>query len=97
MKWAKKKEISRGGIQAEEVRRGSHSVGRCGTSKSRDAAWRKAVKSFESRKEQKSLNRLIWSRCSIAPTYPSRSHFQRTLNRENGTKVRMNVAAHQKK
>ena len=32
--------------------------------------------------------------CSIALTYPARSHFQRTLNRE---RVRMNVAAHQDK
>ena len=28
------------------------------------------------------LNGPIWSRCSIALTYPARSHFQRTLNRE---------------
>ena len=44
------------------------------------------------------LNGLIWSRCSIALTYPFRSHFQRTLNK--GTteqRVRMNAAAHQEK
>ena len=36
--------------------------------------------------------------CSIALTYPARSHFQRTLNRERqGTRVRMNVATHQEK
>ena len=35
--------------------------------------------------------------CSIALTYPARSHFQRTLNREDRTRVRMNVAAHQEK
>ena len=31
------------------------------------------------------------------PTYPARSHFQRTLNRESGKRVRMNVSAHQEK
>ena len=41
------------------------------------------------------LNRPIWSRCSVALTFPARSHFQRTLNREDGTRVRTNVAAHQ--
>ena len=28
------------------------------------------------------LNGPIWSKCSIAPTYPFRSHFQRALSRE---------------
>ena len=35
--------------------------------------------------------------CSIALTYSARSHFLRTPNREDGTRVRMNVAAHQEK
>ena len=39
----------------------------------------------------------IWSRCSIVPTYPSRSHFLRTLNRERWGKVRINVGANQKR
>ena len=32
-------------------------------------------------KEVSTLDGPIWSRCSIAPTYPSRSHFPRKLNR----------------
>ena len=43
------------------------------------------------------LNRPIGSRCSIALTYPVRSHFQRILTGIDGAKVRMNVAAHQQK
>ena len=43
------------------------------------------------------LDEPIWSRCSIAPTSPCRSHFQRTLNRKEGARVRMNVVAHQEK
>ena len=43
------------------------------------------------------LNGPIWSRCSIALTYPTRSHFQRTLNRERPARARINVAAHQEK
>ena len=35
--------------------------------------------------------------CSIALTYPTRLHFQHTLNGKDGTRVRMNVAAHQEK
>ena len=43
------------------------------------------------------LNGPFWSRYGIALTYPSRSHFQRTLNRKNGARVGMSVAAHQEK
>ena len=43
------------------------------------------------------LDGLICSRCSIALTFSARPHFQRTLNREDGAKVRMNVTAHQEK
>ena len=43
------------------------------------------------------LNRPIWSRCGIAPTYPSRSHFQRTLNRKRRDQGWINVATHQEK
>ena len=43
------------------------------------------------------LNGSIWSRCSIAPTYPSRSHFLCTLNEGRRGQVRINVAAHQEK
>ena len=39
----------------------------------------------------------IYSRCSIAPIYPTKSHFQRTLSRERRARVRKNVAAHQEK
>ena len=39
----------------------------------------------------------IWRKCSIAPTYPFRSHFQHTLNRERRARVRVNVDAHQEK
>ena len=43
----------------------------------------RAAYSFESRKGGVSTSNIpIWSRCSIAPTYFFRSHFQRTLNRE---------------
>ena len=41
------------------------------------------------------LNETNWSMCSIAPTYLARLYFQRTLNRKNGTGVKMNVAARQ--
>ena len=34
---------------------------------------------------------------SIALSYPYRSHFQRTLNRKDRARVRINVAAHQDK
>ena len=38
----------------------------------------------------------IWSRCSIALTYPARSHFQRTLSKERWSpRVGVNVIAHQ--
>ena len=43
------------------------------------------------------LKRLIWSRWSFVPTYPSRARFVRTLTRENGDKVRMNAGTHQEK
>ena len=43
------------------------------------------------------LNGPICSRCSIALTYPARSHFQRTLSKENGPRVEMNLAVHQEK
>ena len=43
------------------------------------------------------LNKPNWSMCSIALTYPARSHLQRTLNRERRDKDRMNVATHQEK
>ena len=35
----------------------------------------------------------IWSRCSIALTYPAISHYQRTLNEKTGP----GFAAHQEK
>ena len=35
--------------------------------------------------------------CSIAPTFLSRLHYQCTLNREGGARIRMNVAANQEK
>ena len=34
---------------------------------------------------------------SIALTYPARSNFQRTLNRERRARVKMNIEAYQKK
>ena len=37
----------------------------------------------------------IWSRCGIALTYPARSYFQCTLNRNRQARVEMNVATHQ--
>ena len=43
------------------------------------------------------LNEPICSSCSIAPTYPSRSHFEHTLNRESRIGVRINVAVPQEK
>ena len=43
------------------------------------------------------LNLSIWSRCSISPTYSSRSHFLRTLNRKRGGQGRMNVPLIRKK
>ena len=43
------------------------------------------------------LNEVICSRCSIAPTCPVRSHFQHTLNRKRRSRVRINVTAHQEK
>ena len=44
------------------------------------------------------LDGLIWSRCSIALTCPARSHIQCTHRaRKDGTRVRMNVTAHQEK
>ena len=43
------------------------------------------------------LYKPIWSRCIIAPTYSSTSHFQCTLNRERWDQDGMNVAAHQEK
>ena len=43
------------------------------------------------------LDRPIWSRCSIALTCPARSHFQRTLSKERWARVGINVTAHQKK
>ena len=71
--------MNSGGIQDGGVQRGRHSISRCEISRrSRDAAWRttpgvKAASSFESGKgEVKALNGPIWSRCSIAPTYPSK-------------------------
>ena len=39
----------------------------------------------------------IWSKYSIALTCPARSHFQRTLNKKDKTRIRMNVAAYQVK
>ena len=39
----------------------------------------------------------IWSRCSIALTCPTRSHFQHTQSRESRARVGMNVTAHQEK
>ena len=71
--WAR---LNSGGIRSEGARRERHSFGRRGISRSsRDAARRtaremKAAESFESR-EVSILNGPIWSKCSIAPTYPS--------------------------
>ena len=39
----------------------------------------------------------VWSKYSIALTCPARSHFQRTLNKKDKTRIRMNVAAYQVK
>ena len=43
------------------------------------------------------LDRPIWSRCSIALTCPARSHFQRTLSKKDEVRVGINVNAHQEK
>ena len=43
------------------------------------------------------LNKPNYSMCSIALTYPARSYFQRTMNKERRYHVRMNVATHQEK
>ena len=43
------------------------------------------------------LNGSVWSRCSIELTYPARSYYQRTLNREDGTGVGMNVVVYLEK
>ena len=43
------------------------------------------------------LNKPNYSMCSIALTYPAKSHFQRTLNKERRTRIGMNVTAHQEK
>ena len=39
----------------------------------------------------------IWSKCSIALTYPARPHFQCTQSRKDGARVGMNVTAHEEK
>ena len=43
------------------------------------------------------LNGPIRSKCSVARTYLSKSHFQCTQNRKNGIRVRINITTHQKK
>ena len=72
------------GIQAGGVRRG-----RCGTS--RETGTQQGGQLHESempralkleKRVMGILSEPIWSRWSIALTYPSRSQFQRTLNRE---------------
>ena len=39
----------------------------------------------------------IWSKYSIALTYPTRSHFQRSLSKDGWSRVGMNVTAHEEK
>ena len=41
---------------------------------------------FKKRRVMSTLNEPNWSMCSITLTYPARSHFQRTLNRERPDK-----------
>ena len=43
------------------------------------------------------LNGPIWSKCSIALTCPTRSHFQCPQSKKNGARVGMNNTAHQEK
>ena len=43
------------------------------------------------------LNEPIWSMCSIALTYLTRSCIQHTLTRKKRARIRMNVSAHQEK
>ena len=43
------------------------------------------------------LNGLIWSRCSIAPTCPAKSHSSAHPTEKDGARVRMNVAADHEK
>ena len=49
------------------------------------------------RKSSEHLRWTHWSRYSIALTYPARSHFQRTLSKEDGSRAGMNVSAYQEK
>ena len=68
-----------------------------GVGSSEEAGMQQGGKPQEKKREVSTLNRLIWSRCSIAPTNPYRSCLQCTLNKEDGAKVEMNFAAHQEK